>query len=82
MTDPLEHAETNNCANCGGLLGEPHAFCGNCNERYCLACASTHFCTPTCHANGCFAGLCTRLIRNGGLSRQWGVPKELIAPAD
>jgi hypothetical protein len=62
------------CASCGVTLGEPHGYCGNCDAHYCIPCSRAHFCTPTCQANGCFAGLCVRLIRNGELSKQWGVP--------
>lgn len=68
------------CASCGNPLEEPHTYCGNCDARYCLACGSRHLCTPTCHANGCIAGLCVRVVRNGEVSRQWGVPPGLIEP--
>jgi hypothetical protein len=69
------------CATCGQALGEPHAYCGNCDARYCLTCGSRHFCTATCQANGCIAGLCVRLVRDGELSPRWGIPPELIAVA-
>jgi hypothetical protein len=77
IENPLQQ-ESSLCAQCGATLGEPHAYCGNCDARFCLACGSRHFCTPACRANGCLAGLCVRLVRNGELSRQWGVPPELV----
>lgn len=73
---PVSNAAT--CASCGGPLEEAHAYCGNCDAHYCLACGSQHFCSATCQANGCIAGLCVRMVRNGELSRQWGVPPELV----
>jgi len=82
MTDSdLQHPSTALCAGCGNPLGEPHTFCTNCDAHYCLDCGRRHFCTPTCRANGCIAGLCVRVMRNGELSREWGVPSDLVESA-
>ena len=55
------------CAACGESIEQPYGYCSNCDACYCTACAAGHFCTPACAANGCFAGLCVRVVREGKL---------------
>ena len=62
------------CADCGIALAEPFGWCAGCRAAYCLACGRRHFCTPSCPANGCHAGLCVRLVQGGVLSEAWGLP--------
>jgi hypothetical protein len=63
------------CTDCGIELTEPYGWCGGCRKAYCLPCGRLHFCTPTCPANGCHAGLCVRLVEGGALSEIWGLPE-------
>ena len=62
------------CADCGVALEEPYGWCSGCRKAYCLLCGRRHFCTPSCPANGCQAGLCVRLVDGGVLSETWGLP--------
>lgn len=55
------------CAGCGGVMRQPYGYCSNCDACYCAACAAAHFCTPSCPANGCLAGLCVRVVQDGKL---------------
>lgn len=64
------------CANCGQRLTDRFGWCGNCRVALCLACGRKHFCTPTCAAAGCLAGLCVRLVVNGRLATTWGLPDD------
>ncbi|MDP9469127.1 MAG: hypothetical protein M3Q71_00450 [Chloroflexota bacterium] len=64
------------CAGCGTALGVRFGWCGNCRAAYCFGCGRAHFCTPSCPAGGCHAGLCVRLATNGVLSETWGLPDE------
>jgi len=62
------------CAACSIGLTEPFGWCSNCQASYCLDCGRGHFCRPACHAAGCVAGLCVRLVTDGRLSSRWGSP--------
>ena len=64
------------CAACERPAGEPYGWCGGCRKAFCFPCGRAHFCTPSCPANGCMAGLCVREVRDGVLSERWGLPKE------
>jgi hypothetical protein len=64
------------CADCGTPLADPYGWCAGCRAAYCLPCGRQHFCTPSCQANGCLAGLCVRLVEGGALSETWGLPDE------
>ncbi len=64
------------CAGCGIDLTESYGWCGGCRKAYCVPCGRRHFCTPSCVANGCRAGLCVRLVAGGVLSETWGLPDE------
>jgi hypothetical protein len=64
------------CADCGTPLADPYGWCAGCRAAYCLPCGRQHFCTPSCQANGCLAGLCVRLVEGGTLSETWGLPDE------
>ena len=55
------------CAACGDTIEQPYGYCSNCDAFYCATCAAGHYCTPSCAANGCFAGLCVRVVRDGKL---------------
>jgi len=66
--------EVVHCATCGRVLSEPFGWCSQCRAAYCLECGRQHFCHETCQANGCHAGLCVRLVRNGELAATWGLP--------
>jgi hypothetical protein len=67
------------CAECGLALTEPYGWCSNCRAAYCFPCGRQHFCTPSCPANGCMAGLCVREVKGGVLSPAWGLPPSRIA---
>ena len=64
------------CAWCGAALGEPYGWCSGCRVAFCFPCGRRHFCTPACPANGCRAGLCVRVVKDGTLSERWGLPDE------
>ena len=64
------------CAACGAPLAERYGWCGNCRAAYCFPCGRSHYCTPSCPANGCHAGLCVREVRAGVLSHRWGLPDD------
>jgi hypothetical protein len=53
------------CASCAVEIEQPYGYCSNCDALYCLPCSATHFCTPSCQANGCHMGLCVRMVREG-----------------
>lgn len=74
MTVP--EATTRTCATCAKPIDEPYAHCGICQADYCLTCGSTHLCNATCLANGCIPGKCVRVMRDGHLSKEWGVRRE------
>ena len=65
------------CATCGIAIEQPYGYCSNCDELYCLPCSATHYCTPACPANGCHAGLCVRVVRDGIIG-PWGIPQPVI----
>ena len=69
-------SESSACAVCGVALAEPFGWCGNCRAAYCLPCGRGHYCTSACPANGCHAGLCVRLVKDGVLAGTWGLPPE------
>lgn len=63
------------CATCGEEL-DPGRFarCDVCaGARYCIGCARTHLCTRRCETNGCVAGLCVRLVRDGVTDPRYGI---------
>lgn len=62
------------CTACAAALDDRFGWCSNCQAAYCLSCGRRHYCTPSCQANGCYAGLCVRLVEGGVLSEQWGLP--------
>ncbi len=64
------------CAECGATLEEPYGWCGGCRAAFCFPCGRKHFCTPTCPAEGCLAGLCVRAVEGGRLSERWGLPAD------
>ncbi|MEJ7763167.1 MAG: hypothetical protein WKF80_10295 [Thermomicrobiales bacterium] len=64
------------CAGCHAPLDDLHGWCGNCRVALCFPCGRTHFCTPSCPAQGCHAGLCVREVRDGVLSAGWGLPNQ------
>ena len=68
------------CAACAVAIVQPYGYCSNCDALYCLPCSAAHFCTPSCPANGCHAGLCVRMVRDGNLSANWGIPQLVILP--
>ena len=63
------------CAGCGVALAEPFGWCSGCRAAYCFPCGRHHFCSPSCPANGCVAGLCVRVVQGGQLSETWGLPE-------
>lgn len=69
--------ESPTCATCGIDIAEPYGWCAGCRAAFCFPCGRKHFCTPSCEANGCIAGLCVRKVDGGVLSEQWGLPDEL-----
>ena len=64
------------CTACLAALDEAllYARCTVCVTALCVSCARTHFCTPRCPARGCHAGLCTKLVRDGALADEYGIP--------
>lgn len=64
------------CGACGARLDrDRHAVCEVCDGlRLCLDCAREHLCTEDCEARGCQRGLCTKLVVNGLLAGEYGVP--------
>jgi hypothetical protein len=64
------------CTTCEVALAEPFGWCSTCRAAYCLGCGRGHYCTPGCPANGCIAGLCVRLVQNGLLADDWGLPPQ------
>jgi hypothetical protein len=62
------------CAACAKPLEAAFGWCSTCRQALCFECGRAHFCTPTCRANGCLAGLCVRLVENGRFSATWGLP--------
>jgi hypothetical protein len=68
--------ESPRCDDCDIALSEPYGWCANCRAAYCLPCGRLHFCTPSCLANGCMAGLCVRRVEDGALSETWGLQNE------
>jgi len=63
------------CAACGGSLDPAgHARCDVCRgATYCLDCARGHLCTARCTSNGCIAGLCVHVVRDGVVDPRFGV---------
>ena len=64
------------CADCDAALAEPYGWCSGCRKAYCFRCGREHYCTPNCHANGCLAGLCVRVVERGTLAATWGLPED------
>jgi hypothetical protein len=63
------------CTACGAAL-DPRRFarCDVCDgARLCVGCAKAHFCTERCRSNGCIAGLCVRMVRDGAADARFGV---------
>ncbi|MDP9366404.1 MAG: hypothetical protein M3Q10_19635 [Chloroflexota bacterium] len=73
---PLALPPAPSCADCGASLTEPYGWCAGCRKAYCFPCGRRHYCTPQCPANGCFAGLCVRVVEGRRLSERWGLPEE------
>ncbi len=54
-------------------------FCPQCGApvmtgaRFCVECGRRHLCTARCTANGCVAGLCVHLVRDGVTDPRYGV---------
>jgi hypothetical protein len=63
------------CAACGaGLDRARYARCDVCRgATYCIACANAHLCTSRCTSNGCVAGLCVHLVRDGVTDPRYGI---------
>jgi len=68
-------AATDGCAACGAPLDQArHARCDVCHGAlFCIACAKAHLCTARCSTNGCIAGLCVHLVRDGVTDPRYGV---------
>jgi len=63
------------CSACGSTLDAArHARCDVCRGAlFCIACAKAHLCTARCQTNGCIAGLCVHLVRDGVTDARYGV---------
>ena len=63
------------CAACGGALDlARYARCDVCRgTRFCIDCARGHLCTARCASNGCIAGLCVHVVRDGVVDLRYGI---------
>ena len=63
------------CTACDARLDPArYACCDVCKgARYCLACARSHLCTARCTSNGCIAGLCVHVVRDGVTDPRYGI---------
>jgi hypothetical protein len=63
------------CAACDvGLDPARYTRCDVCRgARFCVDCGREHLCTTRCTGNGCIAGLCVHLVRDGVTDGRYGV---------
>ena len=63
------------CTGCDVELDSSrYARCDVCKgAKYCISCARAHLCTTRCATNGCIAGLCVHLVRDGVVDARYGV---------
>jgi hypothetical protein len=66
---------TGRCSVCGTALDAArHARCDVCRGAlFCITCAKAHLCTARCRTNGCIAGLCVHVVRDGVTDARYGV---------
>jgi hypothetical protein len=63
------------CTACDSPLSLAHfARCDVCRgARFCIDCARRHLCTARCRSNGCIAGLCVHVVRDGVTDPRYGI---------
>jgi hypothetical protein len=62
------------CTACDAPLDpQRYARCDVCEgARFCAGCARHHLCTTRCASNGCVAGLCVHIVRDGVADARYG----------
>jgi hypothetical protein len=63
------------CASCDVVLDlQRYARCDVCKgAQFCIECARRHLCTVRCTSNGCIAGLCVHVVRDGVTDMRYGI---------
>lgn len=74
----IESARELSCASCHAALSpQLYGRCPVCEDAvFCLSCARGHLCTLECAARGCYRGLCVRVVRDGVVAANFGIPND------